>query len=139
MSRTVSPFTKQPYGVTRVAKVWNLARSSFYAHLQRTPNPRPALKRGPKVLSDSELLMAIRQRIEDLIFTGEEHRKIWARLRFAGIRTSKERVLRLMRENNLLSPSRWPEPGATNPHEGTIVATAPDRMWGTDATGTMTA
>lgn len=139
MSRTVSPSTKQPYGVARVAKVWNLARSSFYAYLQRTRNPQPALKRGPKVLADNELLTAIRQRIEDPIFTGEGHRKIWARLRFAGIRTSKQRVLRLMRENNLLSPSRRPEPQATNPHEGTIIASAPDRMWGTDATGTMTA
>jgi transposase InsO family protein len=139
MSQTVSPSTKKPYGVARVSKVWNLARSSFYAHLQRTRNPRVALKRGPKVLSDSELLTAIRQRIEDPIFTGEGYRKIWVRLRFAGIRTSKQRVLRLMRENNLLSPSRRPEPHATNPHEGTIIASAPDRMWGTDATGTMTA
>lgn len=138
MSQTVSPFTKKPYGVARVAKVWNLARSSFYAHLQRTRNPQPAGKRGPKVLPDGELLAAIRQQIENPVFTGEGHRKIWARLRFAGIRTSKERVLRLMRENNLLSPSRRPGLHATNPHEGTIVASAPDRMWGTDATGTMT-
>ena len=130
MSRTVSPFTKQPYGVARVTKVWNLARSSFYAHLQRTRNPRPPLKRGPKVLSDSELLTAIRQQIEDPIFTGEGHRKIRARLRFSGIRTSKQRVLRLMRENNLLSPSRRPEPHGSNPHEGSIIASAPDRMWG---------
>lgn len=36
------------------------------------------------------------------------------------------------------SPQR-PEPRATNPHEGTIVAPVPDRMWRTDATGTMTA
>jgi transposase InsO family protein len=139
MSQTLSPFTKKPYGVARVTQVWNLARSSFYFHLQRTRSPRVAAKRGPKVLSDSELLTAIRQQIEAPIFAGEGHRKIWARLRFSGVRTSKDRVLRLMRENNLLSPSRRPEPRATNPHEGTIVASAPDRMWGTDATATMTA
>ena len=31
-------------------------------------------------------------------FTGEGYRKVWARLRLAGVRTSKGRVLRLMRD-----------------------------------------
>src|SRR3954471_21814636 len=35
-------------------------------------------------------------------FHGEGHRKVWARLRLAGVRTSKRRVLRLMREHGLL-------------------------------------
>jgi transposase InsO family protein len=54
------------------------------------------------------------------------------------VRTSKDRVLRLLREHQLLSPSRQPEPVSGNPHEGTIVTTAPDQMWGTDATATFT-
>lgn len=54
------------------------------------------------------------------------------------MRTSKDRVLRLLRDNQLLSPARQPEPGRSNPHEGTIVTAAPDRMWGTDATATGT-
>lgn len=44
----------------------------------------------------------------------------------------------LLRENQLLSLVRQPEPCRSNPHEGTIVAEAPDRMWGTDATATFT-
>lgn len=59
-------------------------------------------------------------------------------MRFQGVRTSKERVLRLMRENQLLSPARMAEPVRSNPHEGTIVAEAPNQMWGTDATATFT-
>jgi transposase InsO family protein len=47
-----------------------------------------------------------------------------------------DRVLRLLREHQLLSPSRQPEPSPTNPHEGTIAA--PDPMWGADATATFT-
>ena len=39
--------------------------------------------------------------ITDSPFYGEGHRKVWARLRYKGIRTSKARVLRLMRENGL--------------------------------------
>ena len=42
----------------------------------------------------------------DSPFHGEGYRKVWARLRFAGIRTSKERVRRLMREAGLQAPHR---------------------------------
>ena len=78
-------------------------------------------KRGPKVLSDPELLAEIHKLLTAPVFAGEGYRKIWARLRFAGVRTSKERVLRLMRENQLLSPARAGEPVRTHPHEGTII------------------
>ena len=138
MSRTVSPSSDQPYGVARVTAVWSLARSSFYAARQREQHPREPQRRGPKVLSDEELVAEIRELLAQPIFTGEGYRKIWARLRFKGVRTSKDRVLRLLREHQLLSPSRQPGPGRSNPHEGTIVTTAPDQMWGTDGTATFT-
>src|SRR6185437_8637135 len=80
----------------------------------------------------------IRELLAAPIFAGEGYRKIWARLRHKGVRTCKDRVLRLLREHQLLSPSRQPQPTPTNPHEGTIVAMAPDQMWGTDATATFT-
>lgn len=138
MSCTVSPSSNQPYGVARVTSVWNLARSSFYAARQRDMHPQSPQKRGPKVRSDEELVVEIRELLAAPIFTGEGYRKIWARLRHKGIRTCKDRVLRLLRQHQLLSPSRQPETTATNPHEGTIVAAAPDQMWGTDATATFT-
>jgi putative transposase len=44
-----------------------------------------------------------------------------------------------MRENNLLSPNRQPTRTADpHPHEGTILPSAPDQIWGTDATATHT-
>jgi transposase InsO family protein len=138
MSRTLSPSTNQPYGVARVTAIWDLARSSFYAARQREQHPREPQKRGPKVRSDKELVAEIRELLAQPVFTGEGYRKIWARLRFKGVRTSKDRVLRLLREHQLLSPSRQPQPAHSNPHEGTIVTTAPDQMWGTDATATFT-
>ena len=50
-----------------------------------------------------------------------------------GIRVSRKRVLRLMREHALLSPHRArPRPQA--PHERRIITEAPDVMWATDAT-----
>lgn len=139
MSRTVSASGNRAYGVARVVSAWNLPRSSFYAARDRQRNPRAPRKRGPKVLSDPELLSAIRELLDDAEFTGEGYRKTWARLRHKGIRTSKERVNRLMRENQLLSPCRRPMPVASRPHDGVIVTDRPDRMWGTDATATFTA
>jgi transposase InsO family protein len=138
MSRTLSPSSKKPYGVARVAGLWGLARSSFYAARHRKRHPREEQKRGPKVLSDAELVTAIRQLLDEAVFSGEGYRKIWARLRHKGIRTSKDRVLQLLRDNHLLSPARHPEPVRSNPHEGTIIAELPNQMWGTDATATFT-
>lgn len=138
MSRTVSPSTSRPYGVARVVRVWQLARSSFYAVRYRQLHPSEPGKRGPRVLSDMELLAEIRELLAAPVFAGEGYRKIWARLRHKGVRTSKDRVLRVLRENQLLSPARQPEPGRSNPHEGTIITEAPDQMWGTDATATST-
>jgi putative transposase len=138
MSHTISPSSNQPYGVARVTSVWNLARSSFYAARHREQHPQEPQKRGPKVRSDEELVAEIRELLAAPVFTGEGYRKIWARLRHKGIRTCKDRVLRLLRQHQLLSPARQPEPSPTNPHEGTIVTAAPDQMWGTDATATFT-
>jgi transposase InsO family protein len=138
MSRALSVSSSRPYGVARVAAVWELPRSSFYAALSRERNPRESRKRGPKVLSDAELLASICAILDEAVFTGEGYRKVWARLRHKGVRTSKERVNRLMRENQLLSPHRQPLPVTERPHEGVIVTDLPDQMWGTDATATVT-
>ena len=106
MSRTVSASSSKTFGVARVVAIWRLPRSSFYTARDRERNPREPRKRGPKVLSDPELLAAIRAVLDNAVFTGEGYRKSWARLRHKGIRTSKERVNRLLRENQLLSPYR---------------------------------
>ena len=59
---------------------------------------------------------------------------MWARLRaMDGLRVSRKRVLRLMREHALLSPHRArPRPEAA--HDRRIVTEAPNVMWATDAT-----
>jgi putative transposase len=102
MSRAVSPSSNKPYSVARVVSVWRLPRSSFYEARRREQSPRAAMKRGPKVFSDEELLAEIRQILAAPLFAGEGYRKIWARLRHKGVRTSKDRVLRLLRHNQLL-------------------------------------
>ena len=61
-------------------------------------------------------------------FAGEGHRKVWARLRVLdGLRVGRDRVLRLMRENALLSPHRGPQK-PVNDHDGRITTDAPGVM-----------
>ena len=71
-------------------------------------------------------------------FHGEGYRKAWAKLRVEGIRTSQERVRRLMREHDLQAPHRMGQAHGPKAHDGTITTEAPDVMWGTDMTATMT-
>ena len=68
---------------------------------------------------------------------GEGYRKLWARLRFAGIRASLRRVRRVMRENGLLAPHRVLHTEAKL-HDGTIITDKVNEMWGTDMTQTIT-
>lgn len=57
-------------------------------------------------MPDAALVDVIWQILRNSPFHCEDHHKVWARLRMAGIRTSKRCVLRLMRENVLLGPPR---------------------------------
>jgi putative transposase len=140
MSGTVSPSTGRTYGLARVTQVWRLSRATVYRHratASAEPPPGPA-RRGPVgACSDAELLEHIRAQILGSRLHGEGYRKIWARLRHAGIRTSARRVRRLMRQHGLLAPHRvgCREQRA---HDGTITTTAVDVMWGTDMTETVT-
>lgn len=139
MSRQTSSSTHQPYGVTRVLRVWELPRSTFYAQRDRRTPAAPARRGRPPIVDDAALLAHIRTVIAESPFHGEGHRKIWARLRaLKQVRTSMRRVLRVMRAADLLSPARQPEPVVDRPHEGTIVTEQPNVMWGTDATAAVT-
>jgi transposase InsO family protein len=87
---------------------------------------------------DEALVEEIRKLLTDSPFHGEGHRKLWARLRFVGIRTSRRRVLRLMREHGLLAHQRKGTPHGPRAHDGTITTERVDEMWGTDLTSVMT-
>ena len=140
MSRTVSPSANRVYGVRRVCEELELARSTFYAcRDRRERSERVLLKRGPKTkLSDEHLTEKIREILQASPFVGEGHRKVWARLRATDVRTSRPRILRLMRIAGLLAPHRAKRTLGPRSHEGTIITEQPDMMWGTDFTTTMT-
>lgn len=141
MSREASPTTGKAYGVQRVCTTCQFPRSTLYAQEQRAALPeQPSAKRGPKpALSDEQLMDLIKADLEASPFSGEGHRKVWARLKYgAGIAVSRKRVLRIMREHNLLSPYRQPQ-APPSEHKGTITTDAPNMMWGVDGTKVFTA
>ena len=139
MSRRTSPSTHRPYGIARVLRTWELPRSTFYAQRERRAQPATGRRGRTPTLDDAALLAQIRAVIAESPFHGEGHRKIWARLRaLKGVRTSMRRVLRVMRDAELLAPARQPEPVVERPHDGTIVTERPNVMWGTDATAAVT-
>jgi putative transposase len=144
MSRTTSPSTGRCYGLARVTRVWALSRATLYRRrgaaqagdgaAASAGNRRPG-PIGP--CRDDELVEHIRQQILASRFHGEGYRKIWARLRFAGIRTSARRVRRLMGAHGLLAPHRVGR-RRTRAHDGTIVTETVNVMWGSDMTETIT-
>jgi len=135
MSAAISTSTSRAYSVKRVCTVWRMARSTFYA----APIGSKPARRGPTpAVCDEELHALIVDDLDRSPFTGEGHRMVWARLRVSGVRVSRRRVLRIMREHGLLSPRRVRQ-GVDVGHDGTITTDAPDLMWGTDGTRVLTA
>ena len=136
MSQAVSPSVDRVYGLARVARCWNVSRATVYRHQQapvvpkRRPWPRGTLRRRHPAGAHQKAIAESR-------FTGEGYRKIWARLRFSGIRSSPGRVRRLMRENGLLAPHRIRK-RPDKAHDGTITTEAVDVLWGTDMTQSVT-
>src|SRR5258705_276954 len=115
-----------------------VARASVYRSLKETQPNRGARRLGPVgACPDAELEDNIRQQIAASRLHGEGYRKLWARLRFAGVRASPRRVRRVMRDNGLLAPHRVGRTEA-KPHDGTIITDKVNEMWGTDMTQTIT-
>ena len=144
MSAAYSIATHKRYGLQRVCRMWQVPRSTVYAQRRSTPaegpmGARPPQQRGPMgPCTDAELVDHIRRVLAESPFHGEGYRKVWAKLRVKEIRTSKERVRRLMREQGLQAPQRVGHPHGPKAHDGTIITNQPDVMWGTDATTTVT-
>ena len=131
MSQTLSPSLARWYGMARVARVWKFSRASVYRSRKDMPPNTSGRRPGPGgACSDAELAEHIRQHIAASRLHGEGYRKLWARLRFAGVRTSPRRVRRVMRENGLLAPHRVGRT-ETRPHHGTIITDKVNEMGGT--------
>jgi hypothetical protein len=84
-------------GRSRARQRLSLSQADATEHERRCPGP-------VGTCSDAELADHIRQHIAASCLHGEGSCKLWARLRFAGVRVSPRRVRRVMRANGLLVP-----------------------------------
>lgn len=136
MSTVISISTRRRCGVARVRRAGGVARAGVYRRRGAADAPpEPRRRPGPQgPMSDAALVEAIRRALADSPFPGEGYRKVWARLRHAGLRTSRERVRRLRRENGLAAAARPGRPRGPGSHDGTIIPETIDAMWGTDRT-----
>lgn len=135
MRQQRSPSTGRRYPLTMICAVYRVPRSSVYAARFQPIIAVSAAKRGPKtVVSDAELVEGIRAVLVACPFHGEGYRKVRARLAHRGVAVGGKRVLRLMHRHGLLAPRRLGPPHGNPAHDGTIITTRPDVMWGTDAT-----
>jgi transposase InsO family protein/antitoxin (DNA-binding transcriptional repressor) of toxin-antitoxin stability system len=116
------------------------SRATLHRHLAAANRPdAPRRRRGPQgAMSDTDLAGRIRALLAASPFHGEGYRKLWARLRHAGVRTSPRRVLRVMRDDGLLAHQRAGSPRGPRSHDGTIITARVDAMWGTDMTSVAT-
>jgi hypothetical protein len=137
MRQAPSPSTDQPYGLARVCRVWGLARSTL--SWPRHARARPAARRGPLGPCAADALVAqMRRLLEASPFPGAGSRKVWARRRQSGSRTSPRRGLRLRRAHQLLAPTRQGHPHGPQAHDGTRIPTQVATRWGTARTATCT-
>lgn len=91
---------------------------------RQRPGPVP-------IVSDDELLKHIKDYLLDPEFSGEGYQKIHARLKSKKIRVGKNRIYRIMKQENLLFLGRQ-QNGSTRIHDGTIKTQVPNQMWATD-------
>ncbi len=119
-----------------VTRLWRIARATVYRHRSPAAEPRRPGPVGP--MPDDALGDAIRDLLARGPCHGEGYRKIWARLRLAGIRTAKRRILRLARQHGLQAPGRVGRRHGPKAHDGTIRTERVDEMGGADLTSALT-
>ena len=125
-----SESAKVVYPMKQILDAAGLSSAAYY---RKKPVGKEKARRGPKPdISDEDLLREIRTEILQGIFVDEGCEKTWKRLKRRGIRASKDRINRIMRENNLLSVTRPKPERKVNEHTGSIKTGLPNRMWGTD-------
>lgn len=123
--------TGKPYPKRLIFKVVGYSSSTWYEH----PTHRTG-KRGRKPRhTDDKVLQEIKVEIGNSKFNAEGYMKVKKRMEKRETNTlvaGKERVNRIMRENNLLSPNRKEKKVDKRAHDGTIITQMPNIMWATD-------
>lgn len=131
LMKEVCSITQKPFPKRLIFKVVGYSSSTWY----EKPVAKTG-KRGRKPLhSDEIVLHEIKVEIQNSVFKSEGYFKVKKRMQRRpnnAIRAGKERVNKLMRENDLLSPNRRSRNTKKNDHKGRIITDKPNLMWATD-------
>ena len=163
MSQAISELAQQGYGIQATCQAFGLPRASYYRQLQK-PKAKPDLLRsqvqqvaldwscssaasgfGLVVLKCSKWLWTGRAQVQQvaLDWSCYGYRRITHELKRQGIQANHKRVLRLMREENLVRRPKKRFVATTNsdhrlPVYPNLAAemdiTAPDQLWVSDLT-----
>ncbi len=120
------------YPVRMILRVVDYSSAAYYGV---TMGDRQR-KRGPVTLiADTELKVAIKETMKSIPFYGTGYKKIHARMQREllkeGHSVGKNRVFRLMKEDDLLNKAPGGS-GSSRIHDGSITTESPNVMWGTD-------
>lgn len=123
--------TGKEYPVRMILRVINYSSAAYYGVAKDNQ-----MKRGPvTALADEELKVAIKETMKLIPFYGTGYKKIHARMQRElsnkGYSVGKNRVFRLMKEDDLLNKAPGGS-GSSRIHDGKITTDTPDVMWGTD-------
>ena len=131
LMKEIYSLTQKPYPKRLIFKVVGYSSSTWY----EKPSPKTG-KRGRKPIhSDEIVLREIKAEISNSVFKSEGYIKVKKRMERRpenAIIAAKERVNKLMRENDLLSPNRMSRRPKKNDHKGRIITERPNKMWATD-------
>lgn len=131
LSKTINPQTGKVFPLSMVLKVVDYSSAAWYG--KRVQTIEVIVQKGLKpFLNDDQALTAIKEEIKHSRFHAEGYAKITKRLKRKGITIAKNRVNRILRENNLLSAHRPVKQGSRRKHDGTIITQKPNELWATD-------
>ena len=121
---------KGRYKLTKVLELVGVSKGSWYD--KRLPK-KSVEKRGPKPkFSDKQVLEAISKVLTAPKFYNEGYKKNKVRLEQQGVLVGKERLRRIMGEAGLLLDGPNRDRKSPYEHNGTIITTRANEMWGTD-------
>lgn len=125
---------KKDYPMSLILKIAGLSSGAWYRKKPSEDEKKIRRKRGPTPKwSDAQVLQEIRVVLAESNFYGEGYKKVTKRLHNRGIAVGKERVLRILREHQLLSPYRaTTKKGHSYEHDRIIVTQKMNEMWGSD-------
>ena len=129
MKEEVSKSQQKAYPMRMILSVAGMSSSVWY---DKRTGKKDKERPGPKPrVSEEEIIREIRKELGSSRFVGLGYKKLHNRIR-KHLVVGKNRMNRIMREENLLAPVRPKSNGSSRSHDGKIITMLPNRMWGTD-------